>query len=101
MADITDPEVIRFVNDRIRPHAERLRAVKAESASIVSAWFGLGINTRCPNDSSPLADGRTAEGVSRLTGIDITNLVGQAANISSQYNADIIEKPCVRGIQVQ
>lgn len=95
MDDITDPEVIRFINERVRTYAERLRAVKMEGASLVSAWFGLGINTRTPNDSSPVADGREREGVSRITGADVNNLIGQAANISSQFNQDIIEKPCV------
>lgn len=93
---ITDPEIVRFVNEEIRPMAEQLRAIKAKSAQLVARWFGNNIANRVPNDSTALDDGREAEGASRLTGADITNMVGQLANISSQYNADIIEKPCVR-----
>lgn len=97
---ITDPEVIRFVNEEVRPIAETLRAVKIKSAAVVSRWFADGINSRCPNDSSALEDGREIEGVSRLKGSDINSLVAQLANISSQYNSDIIELPCVRPLSV-
>ena len=101
MADITDPEVIRFTNERVRTYAEKLRAVKAEGASLVAAWFSLGVNSRCPNTTDLLQDGRANEGASRLTGADINSLVGQAANISSQFNADIIEKPCIRPLDIR
>lgn len=96
---ITDPEVIKFVNEEVRPLAEEYRAIKIKSAQIVARWFGNNINGRVPNDSTTLNDGRDAEGVSRLTGADINSLIGQAANIASQFNTDICEKPCVRPFQ--
>jgi len=97
---ITDPEVIRFINEEVRPLAEQMRAMKIKSAQIVARWFGNAINSRTPNDSTAVDDGRQTEGASRLTGADVNSLIGQAANISSQFNTDIIEKPCVRPLNV-
>jgi len=93
MADITDPQAIRFVNEQVRPLCERARALKAEIDAMTTAWYG-GINAKFPNDSSPLVDGRAAEGVSQLTGAQVNSAVGQLIGIAP--NAEIVAAPCVR-----
>jgi hypothetical protein len=99
MADIVDPIVIRFCNEIIRPVAEELRAIKYRIDSAMVTWYG-GMNTLVPNDSSPVADGREGEGVSRLTGIDVNGLVAQMAALKYQLEQSgvpqVISKPCVR-----
>ena len=104
MADIVDTEVIRYCNEIIRPHAEKMRALKATCDSALVTWYGQ-ISSDCPNDSSPIADGREAEGVSRLTGADVVNLVTQMAAFKTACEvsgvADVISKPCVRSLEVQ
>lgn len=95
MADITDSEVIRFVNEQIRPLCEAARALKVRVEAMDAAWDG-GIGAKCPGDASPLADGRENEGVSRLTGYNVgiahDALVGAATALT---DAAIIP-PCVR-----
>lgn len=104
MADITNPEAIKFCNERIRPLAEDMRSLKAEVDATLVTWFG-GLNTvigSSPDDD--LQDGREDEGVSRLTGQDIANLVTQLDAYQTQLDqagvADIISKPCVRVLEV-
>jgi len=102
MANITNNEVVAFVNDQIRPLCEELRNLKVKIAAMGVTWFS-GINANVPNDrESPLMDGRASEGVSRLNGADINNAVGQLLNCSdANFNVEIISKPCVRVLRTQ
>jgi hypothetical protein len=103
MADITNEQVIAFCNNFIRPHAERMRALDVQGDTALVTWFGQ-IAALCPNDSSPIADGRENEGVSRLTGADVNNFITQVAAYQTALNAggvaDVISKPCVRTLEV-
>lgn len=99
MTNITNPQAIKFCNEDIRPLAERIRALVAEIGSIQTRWFS-GINTMFPNDGSAVDDGRDAEGISRLIGSDVNSVMGIAITMASASNAEIIEKPCVRSLQV-
>jgi hypothetical protein len=103
MADIVDPRAISYTNQVIRPLAEQMRSLKARVDSGLVTWFA-DIDALVPNDASPLLDGREAEGVSRLTGADITGLVTQLAAYQTALNvngvAAVISKPCVRALEV-
>lgn len=95
MAAITNPNSIAFVNTKIRPLCEDVRALVAEIAAMNIDWQS-GINATFPNDTSAVSDGRDAEGVSRLTGADIQSAVGILLAVAAASNAQIIAKPCVR-----
>ena len=103
MADITNAEVVKFVNESIRPLAEEMRALDLRVQAALVTWYGQ-ITGECPNDSSQLADGRETEGVSRLTGADIVNLVTQFAAYKTQMDGSgvrsVVDKPCVRTVMV-
>lgn len=96
---ITDPEAIRFANEIARPLAEKARAFRAEVEGASTQWFA-GIDDKFPNDSTPVDDGREAEGVSRLTGADITNLISILVAMNGAGNTQVISKPCVRSLTV-
>jgi len=100
MAQITNPEAIRFVNEQIRPLCERARALKAEIAAMQTNWYG-GLNGEFDGNggADTVEDGREAEGVSRLIGGEVTNAVAQLFAVLD-LNAEIIAKPCVRALQV-
>lgn len=96
---ITNPEAIKFVNEQVRPLAEEARAFVARIAAMQTLWFS-GVNGNVPNDTTLLADGRDADGSSRLTGADINSAVGNLIAMAAASNAQIIQKPCVRPIAV-
>ena len=99
MSDITNPIAIKFSNEVIRPLAEEMKLLKVRADQAMTDWYA-GINTLFPNDSSPVQDGREAEGISRLTGADVNNLMGQVGVYKSQLEQpgvpQVIAKPCVR-----
>jgi hypothetical protein len=100
--DITDARAIKFVNEVVRPTAEKIRALKIELNSINAKWSSE-ILMLVSNDGSVIQDGREAEGISRLVGSDINDLMYGVNSIVSTINGlapQTIEKPCVRPIQV-
>jgi hypothetical protein len=104
MADITSVEAIRFVNEVVRPSAEKIRNFKAEIDSAIVTWWA-GMNTLIPNNSSPLADGRENDGVSRLTGADINSFMAQLLAAKTAWELSgvpqVIAKPCVRPLEAK
>jgi hypothetical protein len=96
---ITDPQAVRFANEVIRPTCERLRLLKADVDAAVAAWFS-GVNTRFPNTSETLTDGRAGDGVSVLTGADVNNVMTQLLTFQTQLNGggvnDVVSKPCTK-----
>lgn len=98
MSEITNPIAIKFVNEKIRPITEKIRALVAAGTSIKIGWDS-GIKDLFPNDDSLVADGREAEGVSRVTGADINNVMIVAEAMLSQNNPVVIEKPTVRALE--
>jgi hypothetical protein len=100
---ITNTEVIKYSNEVIRPMSEKIRALKVELDSAMTTWFGT-ISANCPNDAGEiLEDGRSTEGISILTGADITSLVVVMQSLQTPLNvagvSDVISKPCVRPLQ--
>lgn len=97
-------ESIKFVNEQIRPTAEKLRALQAELAAMLATWHN-GIGAAMTVDlAAPIDDGREAEGVSRLTCNDVVNLMSAVTDVHSALNEvgreAVIAKPCVRPLRV-
>lgn len=100
MAAISDPNAIKFINEQVRPLAEAARALKARIGSLTTDWFA-GLNNTITNTSDLIADGRENQGVSRITGADVTNLVGNLISAHDVLNDQIVQKPCVKPIEVR
>jgi len=98
---ITDPEVIKFSNESVRPLCEKIRALKAEILSLQTQWYS-GVNLKVPNTSEILDDGRNArEGVSIITGANINSALSVFITIASSINDEIISIPCSNPLRTQ
>ena len=97
----TNPEVIKFLNEVVRPNAEILRALKAKYSALDVKW--AQIIELVPANADLIDDGREAEGVTRLTNNDVRDLMyGIMAVIKPAIEglaASTIEKPCVRVLE--
>ena len=104
MADITDPEAIRFVKEIVRPLSERMRDLHVLVQEAAAEWLADNgaMAAHFANPADTVEDGRAAEGVSRLTALDVTDYVAEVATTKAQFDAamDIIRKPCVRPLRV-
>lgn len=97
----TYPEEIAFANE-CRADAELLRAVRLRFESRLATWARLS-GTFSGAPGVELDDGRTDEGISRLTTNDIVSLMTQVQGVYDVLKANaqkvITEKPCVRPVQ--
>ena len=97
---IENAELTRFLNEVVRPTAEKLRGLRAELASIDVHW--QRVQALVPNTSETISDNRAAEGVTQLTGQNVHDLMYAVGLLSGQLQAlaaATIEKPCVRPLQ--
>jgi hypothetical protein len=112
MADITDAEAIRFINEQVRPFSEYLRDLYYMAQSMEGLWFGNSLDTTIGSNAiDDIADGREAEGVSRLTAEDISNFMTQVINFQDMLEGssvtgtgggtlDVVRKPAVRKLSI-
>ena len=95
---------IKFVNEQIRPTAEKLRALQAELSAMLTTWHNGTGAAMTADLAAPIDDGREAEGISRLTCNDVVNLMAAVTDVQSALNeagrAAVIAKPCVRPLKV-
>lgn len=105
---ITDPRVIKFVNESLRPLAERTRAVQAEIETSLAAYASeVQALVEDAEPGAPLEDGREAEGVSRLTREDLLLAIGLLEGLVTLANAAeneaalaAMHKACVRPLRI-
>lgn len=98
---ITDPEAIRLTNEIIRPLAERMRNLIAELEA--AQEMVDRIMPTIPADSTIVEDGREAEGVSVLTGLDIHGLVeirGAILLLATPQARALVSKASVRPMRI-
>lgn len=106
MADITDPIVIRFVNEHLRPLAETVRDANVQIREAASVWTDQVAPLLTAHAAAdPLADGREAEGVSRLDKADLTAFVAVAGQFITLLDGagimNTVRKPTVRVLRVR
>jgi len=81
--------------------SEDIRALIARIEAAKITWFG-GVDALIPNRlDENLADGRAAEGASRLNGADIHSFVSIIIAMQAASNAEIISKPTVRAMKAE
>ena len=102
MAEITNPEALLFVRQYIRPLAERLRDLRAIIDDTKGQWTEGGLGAYFAGDDDTVEDQREAEGVSRLTGKDVSDFGDVAIAVLTLLDADmpVVRKPTVRPLAV-
>ena len=101
MADITDPQVIAFSNELVRPLAELLRDLDVFNEDGLDTYAGRIEALLTPHaDGDIIQDGRELEGVSRLSKKDLVDFMAIANTVRTFFNnastRDTVRKPTVR-----
>jgi len=93
----------RFLSEKIRPLAEKMRNLDYEIQAVLVEWYSSK-SALIDNDSTEYDDGRVDEGVPAVTGAAITNAVAQMAAYKALMDKagvrDVIQAPCVRPVKV-
>lgn len=87
MADITDPQVISFNNNYLRPLAEALRDLQAVATDAKNEYLTIVEPILAGYaDVDVLVDGRAAEGVYQVTKADIAAQLGELDDVLTELN---------------
>lgn len=99
---ITDPNAVAFVNDVVRPAADRLAGIIPLLQSVLLQWNAKGLAATITNTSDLIDDGsatggsapNSPDGRTPITGADvvamITNMQSIQANIQANSNAIVL-----------
>jgi len=88
MAAISDPEAVRFVNEKIRPAAFSFLEAYHLLREIQQEWFAANMGSLIPNTSDLVADGADVSGAHQLTGAAVTNVVTRAIEVVADLEAN-------------
>lgn len=99
---MNDPGVIKFLNEDLRPLAEQCRALKARSASALIRWENV-LQQVIPDekDTTAIDDGRGKEGVNQIQVDQVHLLTKLLVATMSQIDDVLIERFCVRPLEVR
>ena len=100
---LVNAQVNKYVNEDVRTLCETVRALKARLDSSLLRWYQ--ISDVVPNDTTLIVDpAREGEGLTPLTGADIHSVMYNLTVIQNTLDAggvaSVIEKPCVRSLEV-
>ena len=85
MADITDPQAVRFANEKIRVAADKLAQAYWHAKRVQAEWAanpGL-----IANKADVIDDGSKTDGRPPITGTDANNIVNRLAELTADYEA--------------
>jgi hypothetical protein len=87
MADISDPQAVRFCNERVRPAADRFAQLYWWAKAVAAEWEAQGIAAKIPNDASVILDGAATDGRPIITGADVNTMAARVAEFIALLEA--------------
>lgn len=87
MADITDPQAVRFCNERVRLAADKFGQLYNWCVAVANEWAAQNIAGLIPNDTSPIIDGAQTDGRPLITGADVHTIKDRVAELISLLEA--------------
>lgn len=89
MAEITNPEAIRFCNERVRVAADKLAQLYYVAKSVGQEWTATGLGDIIAyNNGDLVVDGSATDGRHPISGIDVNNLVTRLGEIVTDMEAN-------------
>jgi hypothetical protein len=77
MPNITNPQAVKFCDEKIRPMADLYAQAYYAFKALADGWDAQGIATLIPNTSDVIADGSVTQGDGRatITGVMVNGLI--------------------------
>jgi hypothetical protein len=81
MADITNPEAVKFCNEKIRPAANLLAKAYFYAIQTVDEWYANNMGELLPVAEDIVVDGSESDGRHPISGNDVNNLVTRLSEL--------------------
>jgi len=88
MADITNPQAVKFCNEQARRIADAYAGMYYFAKSVGDVWTAQGISALIPNDASVIIDGSVQDGRATITGAMVNGLVSTLAGLVNDLEAN-------------
>jgi len=92
MPDITNPQAVRFCNERVRQAADKFGQLYNWCTAVQNEWAAQGIGALIPNDASAIIDGAQTDGRPLITGADVNTLAARVTEFTNLLEATSNEK---------
>jgi len=92
MADITNPQIVKFSNERVRTIADSVTRLAYTVDAFLADWNAQGINGLLiadPERLNPVADGSRTDGRPFVTGAEIQSFKAGLVQLQTALNAVI------------
>jgi hypothetical protein len=91
MPDITDPQVVKWANERARTISDKLTATYYALSAYVADYVSGGIAAKivAAGASGTIADGATTDGRSLITGTSIVNLKAAVDQMKTAFETAV------------
>lgn len=88
MAEITNPEAVRFCNSRLRSVADRLAQSYYYAKGVRDEWYANNLGVLFPEGDGPVVDGSATDGRHPLMRDDVVLLISRCDEFVNDYEAN-------------
>jgi hypothetical protein len=105
MPAITDPKVIKFMNEEVRPICEAMQALEARVNAVSTRYVEQVLPVVAGNvDGDIIDDNRLPEGISQYTKLDLTRWAAIVSGLRTELQkanvAETIDKGAVNPVRL-
>lgn len=88
MPDITNPEAVKFCNEKIRPVADRYAQLYWFAKIVLAEWNAGDLSTNVPNTSDVVVDGSATDGRTPITGAQVNGIIANLQLLVNDLEAN-------------
>ena len=92
MADITDPQAVRFANEKVRVLADLATRYYYAALAFANEWDANNIGAIIPSTPDVIVDGSATDGRTPITGANVNALHGHLAMMITDLEASANQK---------
>ncbi len=92
MADITDPEAVRFANEKARTLADAMTKAYYAAKGFVNEWAATEMDAKIPFTADVFVDGSATDGRTPITGANVRGLKGHVEDMIADLEANTNQK---------
>ncbi len=87
MADITNPEAVRFANEKARVLADLATRYYYAAKAFAQEWAATDMDSKIPDAADVFIDGSATDGRSPITGANVRGLKGHIETMIADLEA--------------
>ena len=92
MAEITNPEAVKFCNEKVRVLADLATKYYYAARALVNEWEATNMGTKIPDTADVIIDGSAEDGRSTITGAKVNGMKNHVEAMANDLEANTNQK---------